>query len=56
MQLHLYIKIHSYQAFIFGIENDVVFDPKIYIENKLNDPLVKEIPFVENVLATGIKI
>lgn len=41
----------------FGIENDIVFDPKIYIENKLNDPLVKEeIPFVKNVLTTGIKI
>lgn len=40
----------------FGIENDIVFDPKIYIENKLNDPLVKEIPFVKNVLTTGKKI
>ena len=40
----------------FGIDNDIVFDAKVYFENDLNNSLIKEIPFVKNIIATGIKI
>ena len=40
----------------FGIENDIVFDAKVYFENDLNNSLIKEIPFVKSILETGIKI
>jgi hypothetical protein len=40
----------------FGIDNDIVFDAKVYFENDLNNSFIKEIPFVKNIIATGIKI
>ena len=40
----------------FGIDNDIVFDAKVYFENDLNNSLIKEIPFVKSILETGIKI
>jgi predicted nucleotidyltransferase len=40
----------------FGIDNDIVFDAKVYFENDLNNSMIGEIPFVKNVIETGIKI
>jgi len=37
-----------------GIENDIVFNSKIYSENQLKKPIYREIPFIQNALHTGV--
>ncbi|MGM0365283.1 MAG: nucleotidyltransferase domain-containing protein [Actinomycetota bacterium] len=39
-----------------GIENDIVFNTKIYSESQLKKPVYREVPFIKNVLNSGMKV
>ena len=43
------------QIYDFGIENDLVFDPKIFSYDEFENQL-SFLPFIQNVKATGIAI
>lgn len=43
------------QIYDFGIENDLVFDPKIFSYDEFENQL-SFLPFIQNVKATGIDI
>ena len=39
-----------------GIENDIVFNSKIYSENQLETHIYKEVPLIQNILKAGVII